>query len=58
MIDDSGSPMADAYMPACLQQHWRDSWGISETFLASCGDACNGHVDGGGNVLAGGVTLR
>jgi hypothetical protein len=46
--------MADEFMKACLQAHWRSAWGISETFLASCGSACNDQADGGGivNVVA------
>ncbi|MBL8942021.1 MAG: hypothetical protein JNK45_02685 [Myxococcales bacterium] len=48
MIDDSGPPMSDDYLPPCLQAHWREIWGISDTFLASCGDACSGQRDGGG----------
>jgi hypothetical protein len=50
MIDDSGPPMADEFMSACLQDHWRESWRLSDTFLAGCGEACNDQPDGGGIV--------
>jgi len=50
MIDDSGPPLADAYLAPCLQAHWREIWGITSTFLASCGDSCDDQRDGGGIV--------
>jgi hypothetical protein len=48
LIDDSGPAMDDAYMPACLQQQWRDVWGMDGAFPADC-EACFGS-DGGGLV--------
>jgi hypothetical protein len=50
LLDDAGPPMADEYMPACLQQHWRETWGVSSTFLESCGGPCLDQPDGGGFV--------
>ncbi|MEM7154717.1 MAG: pectin acetylesterase-family hydrolase [Myxococcota bacterium] len=46
LIDDAGPPMADEYLRPCLQQHWRDVWGLDETLPADC-DECFG-PDGGG----------
>jgi hypothetical protein len=28
-IADSGVPFTDQYMPACMQKHWRDGWGLA-----------------------------
>ena len=46
LLDDSGPPMDDAYMKACLQQQWRDLWGLDETVPPGCPDCSN--EDGGG----------
>jgi len=46
LLDDSGPPMADEYMKPCLQQWWRETWGIDETLPPDC-TACTG-PDGGG----------
>src|SRR5262249_50730003 len=48
MIDDAGTPMADDWLAPCLQQRWRESWGIDQTFLAPCGSACLDDPNGGG----------
>jgi hypothetical protein len=48
MIDDAGTPMADDWLAPCLQQRWRETWGIDQTFLAPCGSACLDDPDGGG----------
>lgn len=40
LIDDSGPPMAEAYVPACLQKHLFDLWGLKNTVPAGCVD-CN-----------------
>lgn len=47
MLDDAGTPLADEFSAPCLQQAWRDTWNLEETFLADC-DACNAQPDGGG----------
>jgi hypothetical protein len=39
-LDDSGPPMEDPYVPACLQQKWSDLWGFQKTILADCGSDC------------------
>jgi hypothetical protein len=48
LLDDSGPPMADEYMAACLQKQWRDAWGLDLTMPADC-DECFPE-DGGGIV--------
>ena len=40
VIDDSGPPMANDVIPPCLQQTFRDVWGLDETVLAECGNDC------------------
>jgi hypothetical protein len=42
-LDDSGPPMADPYLPSCLQQQWVDVWGFDKTILADCGSDCPDH---------------
>ena len=49
LVDDSGPPMADAYLAPCLQQRWRDLWNLDSTLPADCA-ACRGQPDGGGIV--------
>ena len=48
LVDDSGPPMADAYLAPCLQKRWRDLWNLDATLPADCA-ACRG-ADGGGIV--------
>ncbi|MCB9566092.1 MAG: hypothetical protein H6710_02555 [Myxococcales bacterium] len=45
-IDDSAPILADEYTAPCLQQTWRDTWGLTENLPPGC-DACTG-PDGGG----------
>jgi hypothetical protein len=45
MIDDSGPPMADPYLPSCLQTLVANLWGLEKTVIADCGDDCK--TDGG-----------
>jgi hypothetical protein len=40
LIDDSGPPMSGAYLAPCLQQKWRDTWGLAASMLADCGAHC------------------
>src|SRR5262249_29862487 len=40
MIDDSGPPMSSMYIPTCLQQKWRTTWGLDGSLLADCGASC------------------
>lgn len=51
MIDDSGMPFADGWLAPCLQARWRQTWGIDDTFLSTCGSPCLDSADGG-NVVA------
>ena len=46
LIDDSGPPMGDDYLAPCLQQMWRDTWGLDSTIPGNC-VGCSG-ADGGG----------
>jgi len=41
LIDDSGPPMADPFVPQCLQQHLFDTWGFENTLPADC-EGCGG----------------
>lgn len=36
LLDDSGPPMGEAFVPPCMQRHFRDLWGMDEGPLASC----------------------
>jgi hypothetical protein len=40
VIDDSGPGVSTAVVPECLQQKWREIWGLDQSFLKDCGDAC------------------
>lgn len=46
LLDDSGPPMGDQYMPVCLQDTWRDLYNFEDTLPADCVDCFN--PDGGG----------
>jgi hypothetical protein len=48
LIDDSGPPMADAYLAPCLQDHWRTLWNLDQTLPADCAD-CS--PPGGGGII-------
>jgi hypothetical protein len=45
MIDDSGPPMSDMYLPSCLQKQWREIWGLDGSVLSDCGADCPNHDD-------------
>jgi hypothetical protein len=45
-LDDSGPPMAEKYLPACLQQLWRETWGLDASLPADCTECRN--ADGSG----------
>lgn len=47
-ISDSGVPLRDPYMPACLQKRWREYWGLSSALPKECVGCFN--ADGGGIV--------
>jgi hypothetical protein len=40
MIDDSGPPMSATYLEPCIQETWRELWGLGTTLLSDCGDDC------------------
>jgi cysteine-rich repeat protein len=40
LVDDSGPPLSNAVIPPCLQQIFREVWGLDETVLAVCGSDC------------------
>jgi len=44
-ISDSGLPMRDKYMAACLQGKWRTYWALNDAFPADCTD-CKGTAGG------------
>ncbi|HVU01401.1 MAG TPA: pectin acetylesterase-family hydrolase [Polyangiaceae bacterium] len=46
VLDDSGPPFVDQYMPACMQKKWRTLWGFANSLPPDCAE-CN-HADGGG----------
>lgn len=39
LLDDSGPPMSDEFIPSCLQDQWRELWGLDDTLPAEC-DGC------------------
>jgi hypothetical protein len=43
---DSGVPFTDAYMPVCMQQRWRNAWGLDAALPPDCSE-CR-QADGGG----------
>ncbi len=45
LLDDSGPPLGNDVIPPCLQQIFRDVWGLDDTFLAECGADCPNHND-------------
>lgn len=46
VIDDSGPPFIDQYMPACMQQKWRTLWNMNASLPPDCTGCFN--ADGGG----------
>jgi cysteine-rich repeat protein len=40
LVDDSGPPLGSDAIAPCLQQIFRDVWGLDETILAHCGADC------------------
>jgi hypothetical protein len=41
LIDDSGPPMGEAFVPSCLQKLFKDTWGLDKTLPAACTDCKN-----------------
>lgn len=54
LLDDSGPPMSDDQIPACLQELWRELWGLDD----SLPPACTGCFDAGGWVVDLALYLR
>ncbi|MBZ5712776.1 pectin acetylesterase-family hydrolase [Nannocystis pusilla] len=46
LLDDSGPPMSDQYLPVCLQERWRELYNFEDTLPADCVECF--HEDGGG----------
>jgi len=36
LVDDSGPPMGEEFVPACLQQHFVETWGLDKTLCSDC----------------------
>jgi hypothetical protein len=45
LVDDSGPPFDDQYMPACVQKRWRDQWGFAGSLPPDCTECKS--TDGG-----------
>jgi len=41
LVDDSGPTLDSSVVAPCLQQQWREYWGLDDTLLADCGAGCN-----------------
>jgi cysteine-rich repeat protein len=54
MLNDAGPPLTTRYAPRCLQQHWRELWGLEDSILADCGAGC---VDGDDYLIDGTLAL-
>ncbi len=52
MLDDSGPPLGNDVIPPCLQQIFRETWGLDDTILAECGADCPDPNDFATGVLA------
>lgn len=50
LLDDSGPPMSDAYLAPCLQQRWRNLWGLTQAIPSNCPQATQ--PNGGGIINA------
>jgi hypothetical protein len=46
LVDDAGPPMSNMYMKPCLQQNWRNTWGLDASLPEDC-PACFGDEGGG-----------
>jgi hypothetical protein len=48
VLDDSGPPFSDQYLPVCMQKKWREIWGLDAALPPDCSE-CQ-QADGGGLV--------
>ncbi len=46
VLDDSGPPFSEQYLPACLQQEWRQTFGFDAALPSDCAECT--HADGSG----------
>jgi hypothetical protein len=56
VVDDSGPPFHDKYMPVCMQKRWREMWGLNDSLPPDCTE-CR-QADGGGLVKMADFYLR
>lgn len=56
VVDDSGPPFNDKYMPVCMQKRWREIWGLNDALPPDCTE-CR-QADGGGLVKMADFFLR
>jgi hypothetical protein len=48
VIDDSGMPFRDEFLPVCLQKRWRELWGFDSSFPSDCTEC---RQEDGGNLI-------
>ncbi|MDH5672635.1 MAG: pectinacetylesterase family protein [Myxococcales bacterium] len=48
VVDDSGPPFENDFMPVCMQKKWRATWGLNEAMPPDCDDCRDPQ---GGNML-------
>jgi hypothetical protein len=56
VLDDSGPPFQDQFMPVCMQRKWRDAWGLNAAMPPDCSE-CQ-QADGGGMLKLADFLLR
>lgn len=37
---DASPPFTNDFIPVCLQQRWRDTWGVDDNYPSDCGEEC------------------
>ncbi len=45
LIDDCGPPMADPFVPQCLQEHFATTWGFADTLPSDCAGCTGAFVE-------------
>ncbi|MFT3923732.1 MAG: pectin acetylesterase-family hydrolase [Myxococcales bacterium] len=45
LLDDSGPAMSSKYLAPCLQERWRNLWGLDNSMLKDCGTDCPNQND-------------
>jgi hypothetical protein len=56
VLDDSGPPFTDEFMPVCMQKRWREAWGLNAAMPPDCTE-CQ-QADGGGMLKLADFLLR